>query len=45
MMKQVQLEGRTRELESLQAKLVPQDLDMIRLVVRGPEFFLRCTTF
>lgn len=26
----VQLEGRTRELESLQAKLVPQDLDMLR---------------
>lgn len=26
----VQLEGRTRELEALQAKLVPQDLDMLR---------------
>eukprot|EP00903_Cladosiphon_okamuranus_P005510 g5490.t1 len=30
----VQLEGRTRELESLQAKLVPQDLDMIRAKVQ-----------
>ncbi|CAM9789285.1 unnamed protein product [Pylaiella littoralis] len=30
----VQLEGRTRELESLQAKLVPQDLDMLRAKVQ-----------
>lgn len=29
----VQLEGRTRELESLQAKLVPQDLDMLRWTI------------
>ena len=31
---QVQLEARTRELESLQAKLVPQDLDMLRSGLR-----------
>lgn len=30
----VQLEARTRELESLQAKLVPQDLDMLRAKVQ-----------
>ncbi|CBJ30404.1 conserved unknown protein [Ectocarpus siliculosus] len=30
----VQLEGRTRELEALQAKLVPQDLDMLRAKVQ-----------
>lgn len=30
----VQLEGRTRELESLQAKLVPQDLDMLRYLLK-----------
>lgn len=29
----VQLEARTRELESLQSKLVPQDLDMLRAKV------------
>ena len=30
----VQLEARTKELESLQAKLVPQDLDMLRAKVQ-----------
>lgn len=30
----IQLEARTRELESLQAKLVPQDLDMLRAKVQ-----------
>lgn len=30
----VQLEARTRELETLQAKLVPQDLDMLRAKVQ-----------
>lgn len=30
----VQLEARTRELEALQAKLVPQDLDMLRAKVQ-----------
>lgn len=30
----VQLEARTRELEALQAKLVPQDLDILRAKVQ-----------
>lgn len=42
----VQLEGRTRELEALQAKLVPQDLDMLRFgFSRFAYFFWRVRGF